>query len=319
MPADLQIEVATDKALELLTDERALSDVRRVFLEALAINAAEVLSSLERDVLPVFKTIPSSVLSQREHGPETIDFSDPPKVIKLPDIFLWRNLERYAEMTEVRLTRAALMAWAEPLDLNVAWIFDAALQTLADWSAPPTVPGEWEPIMDEELRFYVFPKAFQNSAEPPLTYQHASWLIGQTWNEYEQRELRKFNEHLSRHKDTRLANGHQLRPQIDNYDHFTWLALAYGKRMNLEDIADLQDAARSSHILADVDKIERRHRAEQKGRARRGIEYSTVRKAVHSKADLLGLPRLKTTKGRPRGSKSAGKTGNLLASLGLPV
>jgi hypothetical protein len=74
-------------------------------------------------------------------------------------------------------------------------------------------------------------------------------------------------------------------------DHFAWVALAYGKRLNFGQIANLPGKERMGHWELPGN---RRKRAEG------DINIQAIQKAVHEKAQLIGLPRLRTTVGRPK-------------------
>ena len=301
-----------DEKPVLMPEEEALSDARTIFLETLALTVPQVLEGLRQEALPAFQAIPTSVLTQTDQGPETSDgFEWPPTPVRLPDILLWRNLDRYADVKEVVAMKDALWRWAQEYDLQADWLLDRALLTLFAWSNPNLVHR------DEEGKL-VFASMFEVgrwTKLPPIDYKHSAWA-DEVWDDYVKSEVEAFKAHLEEHRNALLASGYMLEPDIGNYDHFTWLALAYGKRLNFKQIADLSEDERTSHLLPGG---KHRKRLENQRKKRResdeDLEEDIIRKAVHDKADLIGLPKLRTVKGRPRKPALSAKTGTRLTRI----
>jgi hypothetical protein len=301
------VEVVDDRP-RLQLKEQALGEARSIFLETLALTVPELLTELHRDILPVYRAIPDSIKVQNDSGPETMGLSEDGKKVllhKLPNVLLWRNLAKYGDVKEVVTLKQALWDWAERYDLHAPWLLDSALQTLDVWSNPDPETGSEQKLFFGDLHFATIPKFYRATSEI-VSYSHVACGVNQVWDDYEQQQLEAFRQYSARHRDSRLGSEYGLPPQIGNYDHFVWVALAYGKRLNFAEIMDqyhpknrdprLHPDPPTSHIVAD-------------GRPRKPLDDTTIGKAVRAKAKMIGLPKLHTKQGRPskRNSKSGSR------------
>jgi hypothetical protein len=284
-PPEVVVEIREKAAIA--PKEEALGDARSIFLETLALKVPELLEALRREVLPIFQTIPASVMSETQDGPETsTSFDVLWKPVRLPNVLLWRNLARYADVKEVVAMKEALRGWAERCDLHADWFLDSALLTLHAWCDPSTNDTD----EDGRLVFASIAEVIHRKKLPAVDYKHDNLGPNEAWDDYEERQVKAFKAHLDAHQKALLDSGYMWEPDIENHDHFVWVALAYGKRQRFEDICELQIKAKS-------------HLQKAGNPSRKDVGWDAIRKAVHSKARLLGLPRLKTTMGRPKKSE----------------
>jgi hypothetical protein len=296
---DVKVEIDDDADKRLAPRDVALSNARLSFLEALAFEAPEVLHHLRREVLPSFQAIPQSVKEQTSRGPEVITFSETLKsdVVRLPDILLWRNLEVHQDVTEVAQTKKALESWAACYDLGAEWLFDAALQTLASWDGQEDNEDDGDWLFEGKPHFTPLSCHVYSTAPPDAVgYHHPAWRVAETWQDYRKREVERFKTHLEMHKESRRADGFQLPPEVENPEHFVWLALAYGGRKTPEQIIKCYPDQKRRHLRSHVKSMTTVPN-------RPPEDVNTIDKAIRGKARVIGLPPLKLrSRGRPRKS-----------------
>jgi len=289
-----EIEVVEGKGQTLVRTESDIKGQRALFLECIALKAPEVLITLQNNVLPLFENVPVWIRRRKSRGPEVPNISTIPfskvKFIKLPEVLLYKNLHFYAQYPQAAALKHALETWAKVYDFSTEWLLDAALSTLNCWADPvndPRKDQEAQLSFGSALFFKtLLPLTWHKDVRPPVQYHHPNWQSGETWAEYERAQVAEFKVHLKRQNLETLQSGYSLESP-ENADHLSWVALAYGRRLNFRQIADLPAKERDGHLVLRV-------------RRSGGINIQAIQQAVHEKALLIGLPRLVTERGRPK-------------------
>jgi hypothetical protein len=295
-------EVMIIKGATLQTREDWIEENRQLFLDNLAFFVPELPTDLHDTVLPVFKKIPATSMRRKGRGPEATGWSIGENGVEcavtlLPDVLLSQNLELYRKVPEIVTLQTTLWDWSKKYDLNVPWFLDVALLTLYSWATPSKL-AEPHLIFGNDLYFETLWNFKMRRSREPFPYQHSAWQVGQSWSHYEQQQLAAFRAHLQEHKQSTLDGGFTA-DVLENPDHITWLALAYGKGLNFKQIADLPEKERHWHgPMLGV-------RTRKKKAV---LEESAIGKAVRSTAELIGLPKLRIRPGRPTNAPKSGST-----------
>ncbi len=168
-------------------------EARKLFLDAVAEVAPEVLNTLRTDVFPFYDS---------------------------EEILTWRNVN--SELEE------ALEGWGTKLNLNYDWVYQTALITLWAWyivkpEALEEIANEWE---HETGDYWML----TTNDERKISFNHAGWdPAGEEKGKFKKRIMAEFENYLENYMDN-LENFVQERgmdkaPEIRNKEQFKWLAM----------------------------------------------------------------------------------------------
>lgn len=202
------------------------------FLRAIARVAPEVLSSLSRDVLPLYKPIFSSEVEyDREFlttvfaNEITFGFWGRMPIEDMPD----KLIEDPQEGNAFRRLRSAIYRWAKRYHLD-GYILDSALLTLQAWCEHKIPEGyDWEYKL---IRPVVY--------DPKLGFQfdYPSWQQeSDTWLSYEKKLDESFSAIKQAYKEQMLQKP-LSKKVIAKYkpEHFEWLVCFQIKEMAYKDV-----------------------------------------------------------------------------------
>jgi len=187
-----------------------------------------VTKELRANVLPKYQAVPAYIKKKNAKGPWFRD--ELRNWGRYPDIVVWRNLARYERHTAIRDLSQALLDWGKKFNLIDDWLLDCALYTLSRWDRTPTGASVRDPKAWSELSQvpYEEDSCFSSGEDHELRFRNDGWYLNETWNCFEARVTKDFEEALAKYRIRLLElareRGYVRPPEIRNPKHFNWLA-----------------------------------------------------------------------------------------------
>jgi hypothetical protein len=213
---------------------------RKEFLRAIARVVPEVLTALQRDVWPVYRTTFGLMAQARAHGRRDDDLlSD-----SLKKDAWYGGYEAAVERDDpvIGPLSGVLERWITDFNLDSYWVRQAVINTLIGWAENPKLhdPPSWVLRWwtaglpsSEELRDHF-------SYEPVFSYEPWDQTC-ESRGQFRTRMIGKFTDHLDRHLDVvaQLAEetGFEPAPEAWTPQHAEWAALRQARGLRYSDIA----------------------------------------------------------------------------------